>query len=65
MIANKPPITGIQNGTSGGRFNANNKPVSAALGLFVLLFGGHGFDMTYLAEQLCGGGLMVLTGYRR
>ena len=29
------------------------------LGLFVLLFGGHGFDMTYLAEQLCGGGLML------
>ena len=29
------------------------------LGLFVLLFGGHGFDMTYLAEHLCGGGLML------
>ena len=29
------------------------------LGLFVLLFGGHGFDMTYFAEQLCGGGLML------
>ncbi len=29
------------------------------LGLFVLLFGGHGFDMTYLAMQLCGGGLML------
>ena len=29
------------------------------LGLFVLLFGGHGFDMTYLAEQLCGGGLLL------
>ena len=29
------------------------------LGIFVLLFGGHGFDMTYLAEQLCGGGLML------
>ena len=29
------------------------------LGLFVLLFGGHGFDMAYLAEQLCGGGLML------
>ena len=27
--------------------------------MFVLLFGGHGFDMTYLAEQLCGGGLML------
>lgn len=29
------------------------------LGIFVLLFGGHGFDMTYLAQQLCGGGLML------
>lgn len=27
--------------------------------VFVLLFGGHGFDMTYLAAQLCGGGLML------
>ena len=32
---------------------------SVTLGLFVLLFGGHGFDMTYLAEHLCGGGLML------
>ena len=31
----------------------------ASLGIFVLLFGGHGFDMTYLAQQLCGGGLML------
>ncbi len=31
----------------------------ASLGVFVLLFGGHGFDMTYLAQQLCGGGLML------
>jgi electron transport complex protein RnfD len=31
----------------------------ATLGIFVLLFGGHGFDMTYLAEHLCGGGLML------
>ncbi len=29
------------------------------LGIFVLLFGGHGGDMTYLAQQLCGGGLML------
>lgn len=29
------------------------------LGIFVLLFGGHGFDMTYLCQQLCGGGLML------
>jgi electron transport complex protein RnfD len=29
------------------------------LGVFVLLFGGHGFDVMYLAEQLCGGGLML------
>ena len=27
--------------------------------VFVLIFGGHGFDMTYLAAQLCGGGLML------
>lgn len=26
--------------------------------IFVLLFGGHGFDMTYLVAQLAGGGLM-------
>ena len=29
------------------------------LGIFALLFGGHGFDMNYLAAQLCGGGLML------
>ncbi|MCD8018981.1 MAG: RnfABCDGE type electron transport complex subunit D [Clostridiales bacterium] len=29
------------------------------LGVFVLLFGGHGFDLTYLAQELCGGGLML------
>lgn len=27
--------------------------------VFVILFGGRGFDMTYLAAQLCGGGLML------
>ena len=27
--------------------------------LWSLFSGGHGFDMTYLAEQLCGGGLML------
>lgn len=27
--------------------------------LFVLLFGGRGFDTTYLAAELCGGGLML------
>ena len=27
--------------------------------VFVLLFGGHGFDMKYLVAQLCGGGLML------
>ena len=27
--------------------------------VFVLLFGGHGFDMTYLAAHLFGGGLML------
>lgn len=29
------------------------------LSVFALLFGGHGFDMNYLAAQLCGGGLML------
>lgn len=27
--------------------------------VFVLLFGGHGMDLTFLAAQLCGGGLML------
>lgn len=27
--------------------------------IFVLLFGGHGFDLSYLAAQLFGGGLML------
>ena len=27
--------------------------------VFVMLFGGHGFDMNYLIAQLCGGGLML------
>jgi electron transport complex protein RnfD len=27
--------------------------------VFVLLFGGHGFDLTYLAAELCGGGLIL------
>ncbi len=27
--------------------------------VFALLFGGHGFDMNYLAWELCGGGLML------
>lgn len=27
--------------------------------VFVLLFGGHGFDPAYLTAQLCGGGLML------
>lgn len=27
--------------------------------VFMLLFGGHGFDMTYITAQLCGGGLML------
>ncbi|MDO4455032.1 MAG: RnfABCDGE type electron transport complex subunit D [Eubacteriales bacterium] len=27
--------------------------------IFVILFGGHGFDLSYLAAQLCGGGLML------
>lgn len=29
------------------------------LSVFVLLFGGQGFDLTYLAGHLCGGGLML------
>lgn len=31
----------------------------AVFSIFILLFGGHGFDMTYLAAELCGGGLML------
>ena len=27
--------------------------------VFVLFFGGHGFDLSYLAAELCGGGLML------
>ncbi len=27
--------------------------------VFTLLFGGHGFDLYYLAAQLCGGGLLL------
>ena len=27
--------------------------------VFMLLFGGHGFDGSYLTAQLCGGGLML------
>lgn len=27
--------------------------------IFILLFGGHGFDMNYLVAHLCGGGLML------
>ena len=31
----------------------------ATFAIFALIFGGHGFDMMYLAKQLCGGGLML------
>ena len=31
--------------------------------VFVLLFGGHGFDMSYLAAHLFGGGLMLGAGF--
>ncbi len=31
----------------------------AVFSVFILLFGGHGFDMTYLAAELCGGGLVL------
>ena len=27
--------------------------------IFILLFGGRGFDVTYLAAELCGGGIML------
>ncbi|MCD7826635.1 MAG: RnfABCDGE type electron transport complex subunit D [Clostridiaceae bacterium] len=27
--------------------------------IFMLLFGGHGFDLNYLAMELCGGGLLL------
>lgn len=31
----------------------------ATFAVFALLFGGHGFDMTYLAKEICGGGLIL------
>lgn len=31
----------------------------ATFAIFALIFGGHGFDMMYLAKELCGGGLML------
>lgn len=31
----------------------------ATFAVFVLIFGGRGFDMNYLAAELCGGGLML------
>lgn len=31
----------------------------ATFAVFVLLFGGRGFDLIYLAAELCGGGLML------
>lgn len=31
----------------------------ATFAIFALIFSGHGFDMTYLAKELCGGGLML------
>lgn len=30
-----------------------------SFGIFVILFGGHGFDPAYLSAQLAGGGLML------
>lgn len=31
----------------------------AVFSFFILAFGGHGFDLTYLAAQICGGGLIL------
>lgn len=31
----------------------------ASFVVFILLFGGHGFDITYITAHLCGGGLML------
>lgn len=31
----------------------------AVFAIFILLFGGRGFDLTYLAAELCGGGLLL------
>lgn len=31
----------------------------AVFAVFALLFGGRGFDMTYLAAEICGGGLLL------
>ena len=30
----------------------------ATVAVFALIFGGHGFDLTYVAAQICGGGLI-------
>ena len=34
-------------------------PTAKTFSIFVLLFGGRGFDVTYLAAELCGGGIML------
>ena len=31
----------------------------ASFVVFIILFGGHGFDLTYITAHLCGGGLML------
>jgi len=31
----------------------------ASFAVFILLFGGKGFDLTYLGQQMCGGGLLL------
>ena len=31
----------------------------ATFAVFALLFGGHGFDLSYVAAELCGGGMML------
>ena len=31
----------------------------ASFSVFIIIFGGHGADLTYLAAHLCGGGLML------
>ena len=31
----------------------------ATFAVFYLIFGGHGFNMMYLAAELCGGGLLL------
>ena len=42
-----------------GRDTCLNNSSLFAIVIFVVIFGGHGLDVTYLVSHLCGGGLML------